>query len=138
MREEFDYLPLLERALKQVPKHKVRSERFEIPRAMVTIIGSRTVIQNYREICDILRRSPRHVARFLLRELATAGNIEGDMLILQGRFQANTINRLIKVYTKSYVLCPICGSPDTRLVKERRLLFLICEACGAISSVRPI
>ncbi len=133
-----DYEQLLERALRQVPKHVTKHERFEIPRARVVIIGTRTIIQNFKEICDILRREPRHLARFLLRELATAGDIEGDMLALQGKFSRSAINRLIKIYTESYVICPVCGSPDTRLVKEKRLMFLVCEACGARSSVRPL
>ncbi|MEM3439613.1 MAG: hypothetical protein QXG32_01685 [Candidatus Bathyarchaeia archaeon] len=32
-------------------------------------------------------------------------------------------------------MCPICKMPDTKLLKEKRLTFLICEACGAKSSV---
>jgi len=134
----FDYSSLLERALRYAPKQKVRGERFEIPTAKAITIGNRTIIQNFSEICDILRREPKHLSRFLLRELGTAGSMEGDMLVLQGRFQSGTINRLIKIYTRTYVLCPICKSPDTKLVKERRLTFLVCEACGAISSVRPL
>jgi translation initiation factor 2 subunit 2 len=36
------------------------------------------------------------------------------------------------------VICPICKRPDTKIVKERRFHFLICEACGAKSSIRPV
>ncbi|MCD6263176.1 translation initiation factor IF-2, partial [Candidatus Bathyarchaeota archaeon] len=38
-------------------------------------------------------------------------------------------------YTKRYVICPVCKRPDTRIVKEKRLAFLVCEACGARSSI---
>lgn len=138
VRKVLDYEQLLDRALKHIPKHVSKHERFEVPRARVVVIGNRTLIQNFREICSILRREPKHVARFFLKELATAGDIEGDMLALQGKFSRAAINKLVRIYTESYVICPICGSPDTRLVKEKRIVFLVCEACGARSSVRPL
>jgi translation initiation factor 2 subunit 2 len=34
---------------------------------------------------------------------------------------------------KDGVLCPVCGSPDTHLEKEKRMWFMVCEACGARS-----
>lgn len=136
MRLLYDYERLLDRALSQLPQQQVRRERFEIPKAQVSVIGNRTVIHNFMEIADTLRREPRHLMRFILKELATAGNLEGGLLVLQGRFSRATINRLIEIYTKNYVICPVCGAPDTRIVREKRLWFLVCEACGAKSSVR--
>ena len=34
--------------------------------------------------------------------------------------------------------CPECGKPDTNLVKEDRINFLVCEACGARTSVKSV
>ena len=133
----FNYTALLDRAVKHMPKHKVEQSRFRIPRAEVSVVGSRTVIHNFKELADTLRREPRHLLRFILKQLATAGEIEGDLVILQGQFSRATINRLIDLYVRNYVICPVCKAPDTRIVKEKRMWFLICEACGAKSSVRP-
>jgi len=33
------------------------------------------------------------------------------------------------------VICPVCNRPDTQIVRERRLGFLQCDACGARSSI---
>ena len=32
--------------------------------------------------------------------------------------------------------CPTCKSPDTKILKENRISFLICEACGAKSTLK--
>jgi len=58
-------------------------------------------------------------------------------VFFQGRFSESTIKRLIEIYVNRFVICPICKRPDTKLSKEGKFLFLICEACGAKSSVLP-
>jgi len=89
-----------------------------------------------RQVAEALNRKPEHLLRFLSKELATAGGFEGDLAVFQGRFTPETLSRALNVYVRECVLCPVCGSPDTRIVREERLKFLICEACGAKSSVR--
>jgi len=39
-------------------------------------------------------------------------------------------------YVRDYVICPVCQSPDTRTEKVKKLGFLVCEACGARSSIK--
>jgi len=63
---------------------------------------------------------------------------EDDRAIFKGRFGEDTFRKLIERYVKEYVICPVCKRPDTVLVKEKRLMFLVCEACGAKSSVSRI
>ncbi|OYT61500.1 MAG: translation initiation factor IF-2 subunit beta [Thermofilum sp. ex4484_15] len=139
MREFYSYAELLERALGRLPKKpEAVRERFEVPKAEVVISGKRTFIHNFKQICDKLNRPPRHVLRFILRELAAPGTIEGSSAIIQGEIPKSTIDKLIERYYRRYVVCPICGRPDTFLVKERRIYFIVCGACGAKSSVPPI
>ena len=40
------------------------------------------------------------------------------------------------MYHFYYVECPTCQSPDTKVEKENRISFLICEACGAKSTIK--
>jgi len=125
------YEELLRRGLKKVPKKTESSERFVIPKAKVQPAGARTIIVNFYEIVSALRRDPPHFLKFLLKELATKGDLEPNRLIVLGRFPETLINKKIESYVKQYVLCPECGKPDTRLVKEDRYWFMVCEACGA-------
>ncbi|KPV64904.1 MAG: Translation initiation factor 2 subunit beta [Candidatus Bathyarchaeota archaeon BA1] len=129
---------MLRRAYSQLPPEVFEHRRFETPRPHSSTIGMRTILHNYKEICDALRRDPHHVLGFLAREMATAGAIDGVRAIFQGKFPQDTLERLIKRYADEFVICPICKRPDTKLVRERRLWFLVCEACGARSSVRGL
>ncbi len=132
------YLELLDRALKMLPPRTSSGRRLEDIQLKVIVAGKRTVIQNFRELCSILNREPSHVARFLLRELAAPGHIEGDALVIQGEFPRQRLIDILTRYIKNYVICPVCQAPDTILVKEKRMVFMVCTACGAKSSVKPM
>jgi translation initiation factor 2 subunit 2 len=133
-----NYEEMLERALAQLPKKTIKSRRFTIPEPECLIVGNRTFLNNFKSICDMLNRNPRHLLKFLLRELATAGSASGQRAVFQGRFDRAIIKNLCDQYVKEFVLCPICHRPDTKIEKRKRFTFLICEACGAQSSVRTI
>jgi len=135
---KLSYEELLKRGYSQLPSEVFKHRRFEVPRPHVTIAGMRTILHNFKEICDALNRDPRHLLKYLSREMATAGVIQGDHVIFQGRFGQDTFERLIARYTKEFVICPVCKRPDTKIVKEKRFYFLVCEACGAKSSIRSL
>ena len=132
---EKDYRSLLDRAYSQLPEQITSYERWTVPRPDVRIVGRRTVIMNFKEIADELRRDPEHLLKFLSGEMATLANFDGTRAIFQGRFRTDSIRNLLEVYTNRYVVCPVCKRPDTKIVRDRRLWFLQCEACGARSSI---
>ncbi|MEM2321139.1 MAG: translation initiation factor IF-2 subunit beta [Candidatus Bathyarchaeia archaeon] len=135
---EVSYEKMLEEAYKRLPSEVFKRERLEVPRATCMTLGSRTFLENFKEICDVLNRNPNHVLRYLLKEMATSGSIEGPRAVFHGRFDCETIDKLIRRYTEEFVNCPICKRPDTKIIKEKRFNFLVCEACGAKSPVRRI
>ena len=134
----FDYQTLLQRARAQVPPEVYERPRFSIPKVNAFIQGPRTVIRNFKEIIDTLRRAAQHLIRFLSRELATAGEVRGRQAIFNGRFNTRTLDELLERYTKEYVLCPICNGPDTDMKREERLLVLVCSGCGGRTPLRSI
>ena len=133
-----NYRELLERARSQLPSEVREYKRFEVPKPRSYVIGMRTVQSNFKEICDALNRDPRHVLKFFSGEMATAATMQGNRAIFQGKFNNDTFERLIQRYVKEFVVCPVCTRPDTKIVKDRRLLFLVCEACGARSSISTL
>jgi len=133
---ENDYEQLLEEAYKKVKPITSKSERFEIPIVEGHIEGTKTVLTNFTQICDYIRRDCAHVLKFLLRELATSGTMKGPNLVFQTRIPSSKINDKIKEYVEEFVLCKECGKPDTELVKQDKFLFIHCLACGAKHSVR--
>lgn len=133
-----DYKELLKRAESQLPSEIPEHKRFEVPRPRSFVSGMRTTLANFKEICEALNREPHHVLKFLSGEMATAATIDGARAVFQGKFGSDTFERLNQRYTDEFVVCPVCKRPDTKIVKEKRFFFLICQACGARSSIRPV
>lgn len=131
-----NYEELLNQAYKKVKPISSSGERFEMPEASGLIEGNKTIITNFKQICDYLRRKPEHLAKFLQRELATPAQIENDRLVMQRKIQSSRINDKIKEYVQEFVQCKECKKPDTELVKQGEFLFVHCLACGAKHSAR--
>jgi len=131
-----NYEELLEEAHKKIKKIDNTESRFEIPKIEGHFEGKKTILTNFLQIASHIRRKPEHFQKFILRELATSGYIEGDRLILNNKIPSAKINSKIEDYVKEFVLCKECKKPDTELIKEDRLTFIHCLACGAKHSVR--
>ena len=129
------YEQLLEKAYKEV-KPIETGERFEVPKVKGHVEGTKTIITNFSQICDTLRRDKGHVTKFLYKELATPGVIDGERLILNRKLTSVKINEKIAAYANEFVICSECKKPDTELIKENRLMFIKCLACGAKKTVR--
>ena len=137
--EDFmDYEKLLGRAMEKIPKVSESLKRFQMPPLKAFLMGTKTIIDNFTEIANAVRRRPEHIQKFLLKELATKGEMSGHRLILQGKFSRDMITKKLNLYLKTYVFCPDCGKPDTKLVKEDRFIFLKCEACGSRHVVKKL
>ncbi|KUH31758.1 translation initiation factor IF-2 subunit beta [Thermococcus celericrescens] len=135
----YDFEDLLDKAYEELPENvKHHTSRFEVPAAAVTIAGNRTIIENFVDIAEAMNRDPNHLLKFILREVATAGTLEGRRVILQGRFTPYLIANKMKKYLRDYVICPVCGSPDTKIIKKGRFHFLKCEACGAETPIQHL
>jgi translation initiation factor 2 subunit 2 len=135
---EYNYEELLKKARSQIPETASKHERLELPRLNHSVIGMRTVVYNLKEIAEALNRDPQHLLKFLTREMATAATLQESRAIFKGKFYRDTFERLIRRYMEIFVICSVCNLPDTRIVKEKRLSFIVCEACGAKSSVRQL
>lgn len=130
------YEQRLEKLYKEIKPIKSTGERFEIPKCEGHVEGNKTIISNFSQLVSILRRNPEHFAKFLMRELASPGQIEGDRLILNRKLNSQRINDKINEYAIEFVICPQCKKPDTELIKDKDFLFIHCLACGAKHSVR--
>ena len=132
------YKEMLKEARKKISKDVSQVKRLEIPQPQTTIQGNRTFITNFNEITNSIRRDPKHLAKFLFRELAKPGHIDGNRLVLQGKVVRSLVENKINSYIKEFVYCKECNRPDTHFEKEDRITFLKCEACGAKHAIRRI
>jgi translation initiation factor 2 subunit 2 len=130
------YEKMLEEAYVKVKPIEASLERFEIPLVQGMIEGNKTVVTNFTQICSHIRRDCNHLLKFLQRELASPGTIEGERLVLIKKVPSMKINEKIAEYVKEFVVCKECGKPDTELTKQGEFMFVHCLACGAKHSVR--
>lgn len=130
------YEEMLDDAYKKIKIVTTSSDRFEIPKVEGKVQGKSTVITNINEIASYIRRNVDHLAKFLQKELATAGALEKDKLVLKSTLNSAKVNEKIELYVKEFVICSECKKPDTEIISEKGIKFKNCLACGAKSPVR--
>ncbi len=65
-----NYEELLNLAYKEInPVSTSNLKRFEVPKIDVQIIGNKTYINNFQQICSYVRRDQGHLSKFLSNEL---------------------------------------------------------------------
>ncbi len=132
-----DYENLLNRIKDKLGETDKESQtRFELPIVDVMWEGQKTFLRNFSEFPKILRRDPDKVLQYLSKEFAVPAERLGDKAMFVGRRAPDDFTRLFQIYVKDYLECPTCKSPDTKILKENRISFLICEACGAKSTLK--
>jgi translation initiation factor 2 subunit 2 len=120
---------------KTKPTDQSRTWRLDLPKVNVLWLGNKTIIRNYMDFPRILRRDPSRFLMYLAKKLAVPASLDGERAILIGRRDERTITAVIEKYVNERVKCPVCGSPDTNITKEKRMEFLVCEACGGKSPI---
>lgn len=131
-----DYDDLLEKGMEEAEENKSQGDRFEVPDVDTRKQGSKTVITNFSDIVDTFGRDEKEFSKYIQNEVGTAGHIEGKELVLNGEFRRGTIQGKIQQYADEYVFCPECESPDTKIVKEKGVEMMKCQACGARSPLQ--
>ena len=131
-----DYAALLKKAYKALPETVEHEDRFEVPKVTGHVQGNKTIINNFYQISTVLRRTPEHLLKYVLKELATPGELKKNGVIVGAKIPASRINEKIEKYVQKYVLFKECKKPDTNLTKESGFVFMKCMACGAKNTVR--
>lgn len=126
-----DYKDLLKKAYDRLPESASLGNRFEVPKVKGHIEGNKTIISNYNQILTTIRRDSEHFLKYVLKVCATTGKLTNDRLILGSKISSALLNQKIGQYVDTYVICRECVRPDTKLVKEKGVMYLSCQACGA-------
>lgn len=132
-----DYTALLDRIKDKLDERSSKSvSRFDLPPVDVMWEGQRTFLRNFTDFTRVLRRDPNKILQYLSKEFAVPAEKLGDKAMFIGKREPEDFTRLFRIYFREYVQCPTCKSPDTGTVKENRISFLVCEACGAKSTLK--
>ncbi len=134
----YNYDYLLHRALEKLPKRDA-AKAYDIPQLEIEYEGDHTFVKNLSFVSERLRRDPRIIMRFLLKELGAPGALRPDNnMVIYKRISEKSIQDLYTRFLETYIKCPTCKSYDTELVREGKKWYIRCLACGAITYVRPV
>lgn len=141
--DRLSYEGMLEEAYKELSTKavnvKLATERFKIPQVKVQYQGkSKTLLLNFKEICDYINRDRDIVKKFIAKELGVPAAPSGDRLLLDSHIDVQTLQNTLDYFVKKYVKCPVCGGYDTRLMKKEKYYEIKCDICGAVSPAPPI
>ncbi len=132
-----EYSALLDRAFSKLPSLAAEHSDFVIPSVDSIVQGAKTVIRNISAIADKARRNVSDISRYLSKELGVPVSIEGQRMIINGRFSYKDLDAKIANYFNTYVICKECHKSDTKVADTQRgYIVIVCEACGAIYTVK--
>ncbi len=131
------YEEMLDAAYESVVRTEV-AQRFEVPKVKGHHAGIRTIIDNFGQIVNHIRRDSSHFSKALAKSLASSSEISGDRLTLSRKLSSKEVNQKIEDYVKEFVLCRKCKKPDTELLEEGGKSFIHCLACGEKREVHKV
>ncbi len=133
-----DYGYLLERAYSKLQVRR-EAKSIDLPDLDVDYAANKTIVKNLQQVSQRINRSPRIVARYLLKGSALSGSINpSGALEIYGKVSKRSLQDLYRRFIQTYVRCPTCGSIDTDMVKKGKIWIIKCLACGAESTVEAI
>jgi len=112
--------------------------RYKMPRLVTKVEGKgngiKTVLPNMPEIAKALGRPPTYCTKYFGCELGaqTQFDIKNDRYVVNGSHEASKLQDLLHDFIKKFVLCEVCGNPET-VLKVRAKAAMIsstCKACG--------
>ncbi|CAD8090261.1 unnamed protein product [Paramecium primaurelia] len=113
----------------------------QLEKPQIDRLGTKkTLWKNFEAICIQMNREAQHVSQYLLIEMGTEGSLADEKLIIKGRYTSTQIETLIKKYLQEYVLCSLCMSSATTLIRdvESRLYSKECKNCKATKTVATL
>ncbi|RLG17860.1 translation initiation factor IF-2 subunit beta, partial [Nanoarchaeota archaeon] len=112
--------------------------RFSMPKFDISYQGRVTILKNFYNVAKYLNRDPKHIIKFLTRELAAPVEEKGNQVRILSKVPRERVQHKLEQYVEEYVLCKECKHADTVLEKEGRITFKRCLACGARTPVVSI
>ncbi len=137
MTDDKDYEHLLDNVYKNLPEKVTKTERFEMPKFEYFTEGNKTIIKNFKVVCDKIRRDPAMLIKFFSKELAVPAENQGERMVLARRLVGDIVNKKLEEYVNRFVICKECKRPDTN-IQEMGHGFrqLVCESCGARAPIK--
>lgn len=119
----------------------VSTKRLTIKKPLITKKNKKTFIENFDAICKSINRDTETVREYFEKNLdLTSGDITlsaTKVLTITGNHNEENLMKHLKDYVTTYVICTEqkCGSGNTELIKENRILWLVCKNCNCRKAI---
>jgi len=82
------------------------AERLAIPRIRISINSARTEINNFKEICEVLKQEPQRLLEYLSEKTSTKAKFNGTKAVFEKELKSETLEKHIYRYAEDLVQCP--------------------------------
>lgn len=121
---------LIDKLYTELNNNLSANKSLTLERLDISCANKKTAISNFRSICAKLNREEYEVKTYFEKELLATITINSDgCLIITGMFKQPGIYKVLNNYIKEFVTCKECNSCDTKIIKENRVMFMVCNRC---------
>lgn len=109
--------------------------RYKMPKLEVRIKkNNKTYLLNLDKISESLNRTDEDLIKFFSYTLGVHCNKKDGCI--NGKFDADQLQEVLQKYITDYVLCKVCGNPETKYVLTKKTVTLDCSACGGSAELQ--
>lgn len=118
------------------------TKKLVFTKPVITRKNKKTFIENFGAICNSLHRDSEAVRDYFEKSLALSGGditlSATNVLTITGSHTDNNLLKHLSDYTMIYVICSEkgCGSGNTELLRENRILWLLCKRCNCKKAIQ--
>ena len=122
---------LIDRLYKSLDQNDTpRTTKLMIDPPIVAMVNGQTCFKNFTSTCENLKRNVADVKKYFEEEMCVTSSIDGSgILLIDGKFRSNNIEKVLLNYMEHYVFCKECKSANTKLERRERIQFMECGNC---------
>lgn len=103
----------------------------------VEYLNKKTYILNFTEMCTLINRSVEELDKHFKDELRMDTSIKSNSsLFIDKIVQKDRIENIYKGYITDYVMCTLCYSIKTDVIKKDRIRYLLCNSCKCEKAIK--
>ena len=103
----------------------------------------KSYITNFTKFCASINRDLESVRQFINKDMNTNTSLLGDNLNydetsglkFNAIYKSSLIMNTITNYMKEYVLCGLCKSGNTQILKIERINYISCDSCKSQKAI---
>ena len=142
---EFTTEQLLDRAydkLQQIHKQEQKQKKSFIKPEIINH-NRKSYITNFTKFCASINRDVESVKKFINKDMNAETSVMGDNnlddettgLKFNMTYKSSHIMNCITNYMKEYVLCGLCKSGNTEILRIDRITYISCDSCKSQKAI---